>query len=742
MFPDSTPSAIHRVGMQLVLAATVFSLLATTGTAAEPVDASWDVFSDTWVATDDLGRSVPTVTEAGLPRANKTVGIFYFLWLGRHGEQGPFDISKILATDPTAMEDPASKLWGPMYAPHHWGESLFGYYVSDDDSVLRKHAQMLSDTGIDMVVFDVTNQLIYPKSWEALCRVWDESRRAGNRVPQIAFLCPFWEPRKVVQELWDQLYSTSRYEELWFRWEGKPLILADPSRIPRGATYERHDIPTELKGGATLGQSFTATEPFVSVGGSFPTWATIGSALTLTLYRDGPAGERVASLRCENLADNAWRMLEFKEPLKPGKYYLEISASEGKVGWWSTDKELVADGQAFANGVAGAGDRSLRIVPADDKNQAMREFFTFRKPQPSYFVGPTGPEEWGWLEVYPQHAFYKTPGMAEQATVGVGQNALDGKLSVLSNPKSHGRSFHDGKEPAPSECDTSGRNLSEQWKRAMEIDPPFVFVTGWNEWIAGRFDRNAPFYGSGPVTFVDQFNQEFSRDCEPMKGGHGDNYYYQLASHVRRYKGVRPIPPVVPRPISIDGRFDDWRDVQPGYRDTIDDPVRRDYRGWGPNMHYVNRTGRNDLVESKISFDEQNVYFYARTRNALTSSDDPNWMLLLVDPDCDTKTGWLGYDFVINHKAIQDWKAFLESNVDGKYAWGSPQPIAVQVGEKELELAVPRKALGIGDAPTMFDFKWADNIEQTGEWSDFTLNGDAAPNDRFNYRAQLASPGH
>lgn len=38
------------------------------------------------------------------------------------------------------------------------------------------------------------------------------------------------------------------------------------------------------------------------------------------------------------------------------------------------------------------------------------------------------------------------------------------------------------------------------------------------------------------------------------------------------------------------------------------------------------------------------------------------------------------------------------------------------------------------------DFKWADNIQQTGDWSDFTLNGDVAPNDRFNFRAIFKAP--
>ena len=55
--------------------------------------------------------------------------------------------------------------------------------------------------------------------------------------------------------------------------------------------------------------------------------------------------------------------------------------------------------------------------------------------------------------------------MPEQVTVGVAQNAVDGRLSVLSNPRSYGRSFHAGKEPGPEGQDTSGRNFTEQWDR-------------------------------------------------------------------------------------------------------------------------------------------------------------------------------------------------------------------------------------------------------------------------------------
>ena len=54
----------------------------------------------------------------------------------------------------------------------------------------------------------------------------------------------------------------------------------------------------------------------------------------------------------------------------------------------------------------------------------------------------------------------------------------------------------------------------------------------------------------------------------------------------------------------------------------------------------------------------------------------------------------------------------------------------------ELELAIPWKSLGLKSPPAALDFKWADNCLQALDWADFTLNGDAAPNDRFNYRVQ------
>jgi len=225
-----------------------------------------------------------------------------------------------------------------------------------------------------------------------------------------------------------------------------------------------------------------------------------------------------------------------------------------------------------------------------------------------------------------------------------------------------------------------------------------------------------------------------------MKGGHGDNYYYQLVSYVRRYKGVPSIEPVSPQAITIDGHFDDWQAVSPEFGDTVGDPAERDHAGWGAAGPYVNHTGRNDIVAAKVSYDQQYVFFYVRTREPLSPHTDPNWMWLLIDTDAQGSTGWLGYDVVVNSTSASETLTTLQRNVGGRNEWHQPISIERRVSGPEMELAVPRSALSDVQPSPQFDFKWIDNTLQTGEASDLTLNGDAAPNDRFNFRARPAAP--
>lgn len=53
---------------------------------------------------------------------------------------------------------------------------------------------------------------------------------------------------------------------------------------------------------------------------------------------------------------------------------------------------------------------------------------------------------------------------------------------------------------------------------------------------------------------------------------------------------------------------------------------------------------------------------------------------------------------------------------------------------KSLELAVPRKLLGLEGSAFSFDFHWCDNPADLTDPISLCVNGDSAPNRRFNYR--------
>jgi len=234
---------------------------------------------------------------------------------------------------------------------------------------------------------------------------------------------------------------------------------------------------------------------------------------------------------------------------------------------------------------------------------------------------------------------------------------------------------------------------------------------------------------------VDEYNEEYSRDCEPMRGGFGDNYYYQLAAWVRRFKGVRERPLAKgPSHIMIDRDFEDWKGVMPEFRDTIGDTLHRDHKGYG-DLTYRNDTGRNDFVGAKAAHDDANVYFFAQTLKAITARTNRNWMLLFIDSDQNAATGHMGYDFAVNLEVPTDSETTVKAWRNG--TWETVGKARYAVKENGLELAAPRRALEqTGRAPS-FDFHWADNIQSPVEASDFGVNGDSAPNRRWNYRYEV-----
>ena len=137
----------------------------------------------------------------------------------------------------------------------------------------------------------------------------------------------------------------------------------------------------------------------------------------------------------------------------------------------------------------------------------------------------------------------------------------------------------------------------------------------------------------------------------------------------------------------------------------------------------------------KVARDRKNLYFYARTRAPIAPPGGPNWMVLLLNTDADPSTGWEGYDYIVNHTIRGGSRGVLERHLSG-WTWKPVAEVRFVVRGNELHLAIPRRALGLEakQGPLGLEFKWVDNVPDSGDILDYIDQGDAAPNGRYAYR--------
>lgn len=578
---------------------------------------------DTWVAVDGLGRSLPTYEEVGETDNRKFVGLFYWTWHYNFASEFEADnVTEILKKNPEAVRDFSHPVWEntPSGKPYHWNKPLFGYYQNLDEYVVRKHAEMIADAGVDVIVFDCTNgTYTWQPAYETLFKVFDEAISEGVNVPQVAFMLPFSaseDANTSLHDLYDNIYSKGRYQHLWFMWDNKPLIMAHSDALDKS-------LPEE--------------------------------------------------------------------------------------------KEIL-------------------------------DFFTFKENVPSYFDDNyfITKKSWGWCSDYPQTKFGTSLfGKPEQMCVSVAQNAADGQLVAMNNGGNvQGRSFTHGnysysykKDGETVTVDSStensmlyGLNFQQQWDYAIECDPDFIFVTGWNEWIAGRHDT----WSGTENAFPDQFCDEYSRDIEPSAGAMKDHYYYQLCTNIRRFKGVtKPAETSGGTTIDINGDDSQWDSVKNEYFHYIRSTRKRDADGW-VGLHYENNTMRNDFRSVKVTYDSENVYFRIHTANLITPRTDPAWMRILIDTDfTGNSPNWEGFEYIINRNSADKTTLKVEKSSGG---WNFEETGTAEytVSGNIMQLSVPRSALGLSDGDEVhFNFKLSDNMQTDGDIMDFYQNGDVAPGGRF-----------
>ncbi|MGJ7033849.1 hypothetical protein [Niabella hirudinis] len=553
---------------------------------------------------DDLGRVLPQYNVVGNVKHGKQVGMFYFLWQGDvHSKTAErvWDLSEIYSKTPDVFQDFNDPGWGGGAGIagryYFWGMPVYGYYRGDDYWVHLRNVQLLADAGVDFLVIDATNGLIYPTQSDALFKAIEAVRAQGKTPPKVVYYTNT-ASGKTMQGLFDAYYregAPHRYPHCWFYLDGKPLVIG---------------LSAEAKG---------------------------------------------------------------------------------------TDYE---------------------------------HFFTFRESQwPNEAKKENG---WPWIEFRrPQQVYFNKKGQKEIVNVSTAQHpnldASMGGSAFYGRSGNWGRSFRNGVPGNPQKDLHYGYNIQEQWDFAISQDVPFVFVTGWNEWIAGKWRRQSG--NKNHALFVDQASPEYSRDIEPsLTAGLRDSYYMQLAGNIRRYKGTTAILPVVKKRFT--GSWSSWKNVPAVYEDYTGDAAHRSHSGaqTEPAVVYSNTTGRNDLKTMKVVAGRKQLYFYISTVDALTAVAGDNWMTLWLNTDQSYASGWLGYDYrVVCGNQLQQYV---------NQAWKTIATVVFTMQGNQLMITIPYSMLAIAGGQDFLELKWSDNM-QKADPLDWYINGDAAPGGRMNLLLRL-----
>jgi hypothetical protein len=357
-----------------------------------------------------------------------------------------------------------------------------------------------------------------------------------------------------------------------------------------------------------------------------------------------------------------------------------------------------------------------------------RDFFNIKMSQ-----WPNEPDKlggWPWMDfTRPQRVFSNLQGVPEIINVSVAQHPQlrFGDSVLYGETHNCGRAFHDGRnDPAPDAW-KKGYNFAEQFDRAVETDPPIVLVTGWNEWIAGRW-QGIP---ERPIMFVDCANYEYSRDLEMMRGGYFDNYFMQLTEYVRRYKGVGDTPVFGRLPVPEGASVGCFRDADAVYDSFDDGDFARHAEGYG--CVYDNRTQRNAIRKIKVKHDGEYLCFLLRTKQPITPYDETgSWMRLYLNTE-----GGQGYQFVLNTHPTPDGRTTLArvtGSGDDLTAADLPDAVAFyETDGDRFKIKVPLRALGLNPDGFTVWFKAADSREPICSVEDFYEKGDAAPLGRMNF---------
>lgn len=362
---------------------------------------------------------------------------------------------------------------------------------------------------------------------------------------------------------------------------------------------------------------------------------------------------------------------------------------------------------------------------SDEQYAKYKDFFSLRESQ-----WPDDPanlsEGFPWMSFdYPQENFDGT--ISVSAAQGPGLNMAD-------SSSAWGRGYDIKTAKNDSENFAKGQNFENQWDTVFNPDDETgevdnVFVTGWNEWMAVKQNRD------GKICFCDQYDEEYSRDLEMENGKLGDDAYLQLGRNAKKWLYTEG-KHYAYQESTID--FDDassWDKVRHSYVDFVGDATNRDFKK-APlytEERYVDESARNDIASTKVSHDANNLYFKIDCNESITlpSGSDTKWMNLFLNSfqDGNEKFG-NNFDFRLNESRDNE-KLSVSKYQNG--TWVKIGEAEYRLEGKTLQISLPLSLVGKSAESCHISFKVTDNVSEEDDIMNYYVTGDSAPIGRLSY---------
>jgi len=195
----------------------------------------------TWVFTDGLGRESWEYGENGVGgiREGKEIGMFYWSWKlnSSNVERDAVPvIQHVMDKYPEAKNDYNHPAWTST-GGHYWDVPLYGQYSGEDPWVLRRHAELLANASVDFIFTDNSNTITtWQDGYYDIYEEWTKAQNLGVDVPKVTFHLPMWTKApnngidwwttEQLESIYMDVYRQGQYQNLWYWFDGKPLIIA------------------------------------------------------------------------------------------------------------------------------------------------------------------------------------------------------------------------------------------------------------------------------------------------------------------------------------------------------------------------------------------------------------------------------------------------------------------------------------------------------------------------------------